>query len=49
MKLINIKNIETLNVAQSQTVKGGSRDTRTDQTATATPIMAPIKKRITTS
>ncbi len=43
MKLINIKNINTLNVAQSQTVKGGSRETRPGQTTSASPIMAPTK------
>jgi hypothetical protein len=33
MKLLDIKNVETLNVTQSLTVKGGGRETRPDQTA----------------
>ncbi len=38
MKLIDIKNIETLNAAQSQTLKGGARDTRGDQTTSTSSI-----------
>lgn len=38
MKLINIKNIETLNVAQSLTLKGGARDTRGSQTTSTSTL-----------
>lgn len=43
MKLIDIKNIETLKVAQSQTVKGGGRETRPGSTTGISTIGVIIK------
>jgi hypothetical protein len=45
MKLTTIKDIEILNVEQSLTVKGGARDTRGDQTSSASPIILVVKPK----
>lgn len=44
MKLIDIKNIETLNIAQSQTVKGGGRETRPGSTVGISTVIYGGKK-----
>jgi hypothetical protein len=44
MKLSELTNIKSLEVAQSQTVKGGARDTRGGQSTTASTLTIIIKK-----
>jgi hypothetical protein len=44
MKLRELTNIDSLNVAQSTTVKGGARDTRGSGTTSASTLTLIIKK-----
>ena len=43
MKLTEIKNIQSLGIAQSQTVKGGARDTRGGNSSSTSTLTLPIK------